>query len=57
MAEIEVMDDKSTITMFIKALRAGDHYKSLRRKAPVSYVAMMAKENQYTEVEEANRSI
>lgn len=37
------MDDKSVITMFIEALRARGVYKILRWKAPVSYVAMMAK--------------
>lgn len=52
--EIEGMDDKSAITMFIDALRARDLYKSLRRKAHVSYVAMMTKVDWYAEANEAN---
>lgn len=49
MVEVKVIDDESVTTMFIKALKARDLYKSLRRKAPMSYVAMMAKENGYAE--------
>lgn len=49
------MDDKSTIMIFIKALQAGDLYKSLRRKAPVNYVAMMAKVDSYAKVKEINQ--
>lgn len=35
-AEVEGMDDKHAITMFIEALWARNLYKSLMRKAPIS---------------------
>lgn len=54
MEKVEKKDEKSSITMFIEALRAGDLYKSLRQKAFVSYVAMMAKVDRYVKAEEAN---
>lgn len=53
--EEEEIDDKFAIKMIIEALRARDLYKSLRQKAPISYVAMIAKVEQYVETEEANR--
>lgn len=34
MVEVEGMDGKSTITMFIEALGARDLYKSSRREGP-----------------------
>ncbi|XP_019175766.1 PREDICTED: uncharacterized protein LOC109171091 [Ipomoea nil] len=54
-AEVEDMDDRSAMVMFIAALRAGELYKSLRRKAPGSYAALMMKADRYAEAEEANR--
>ncbi|XP_031090847.1 uncharacterized protein LOC115995836 [Ipomoea triloba] len=54
-AEVDDMDDRSGIAMFISALRAGDLYKSLRRKTPRTYTSLMIKANRYAEAEEANR--
>nr|GLL39558.1 uncharacterized protein LOC109183154 [Ipomoea trifida] len=50
--EVEGMDDKLAITMFIVALRVGDLYKSLKRKIPTDYVVMIAKANWYAIEEE-----
>ncbi|XP_031090935.1 uncharacterized protein LOC115995927 [Ipomoea triloba] len=54
-AEVEDMDDKSAIVMFISTLRAGDLYKSLRCKMPRTYTSLMIQTNRYTKAEEANR--
>ncbi|XP_031106344.1 uncharacterized protein LOC116010997 [Ipomoea triloba] len=54
-AEVDDMDDRSAIAMFISALRAGDLYKSLRRKTPRTYTSLMIKADRYAEAEEANR--
>ncbi|XP_019197081.1 PREDICTED: uncharacterized protein LOC109190936 [Ipomoea nil] len=54
-AEVEDMDDRFAMVMFIAALRAGELYKSLRRKAPGSYATLMMKADWYAEAEEANR--
>lgn len=55
MAEVEEMDEKSAITLFIEAIRASDLYKSMRQKALVCYIAMMAKADRYAKAEETNR--
>ncbi|XP_019179508.1 PREDICTED: uncharacterized protein LOC109174703 [Ipomoea nil] len=54
-ANVENIDDKSGVVMFVDALRAGDLYKSLRCKTPDTYAALMAKADRYAEAEEANR--
>ncbi|XP_031095210.1 uncharacterized protein LOC115999502 [Ipomoea triloba] len=54
-ADVENLDDKSAIVMFIDALKAGELFKSLRRKTPCTYVDLMAKVDRYAEAEEANR--
>lgn len=51
-ADVENIDDKSAIVMFIDALRAGN---STRRKTPSTYAALKVKADRYAEVEEANR--
>ncbi|XP_019177678.1 PREDICTED: uncharacterized protein LOC109172889 [Ipomoea nil] len=54
-ANVEDIDDKSGMVMFVDALRAGDLYKTLRRKTSDTYAALMAKADRYAEAEEANR--
>lgn len=54
--EVDGMNYKSAITMFIEALRACALYKKSETKCPSKHMAMIAKVDRYAEVEEANRS-
>lgn len=52
---VEGLDDKSALAMFIKALRVGDLYVSLKTDTPASYPLAMRRANLYADTKEAVR--
>ncbi|VFQ67276.1 unnamed protein product [Cuscuta campestris] len=53
--EVEPMDDKTSIALFMSALRSGELFRRLDYDAPTSYKAMMAKVDKFCATEESDR--
>ncbi|VFQ73118.1 unnamed protein product [Cuscuta campestris] len=54
--EVEPMDDKTSIALFMSVLRSGELFRRLDYDNPISYKAMMARVNKFCATEESDRS-
>ncbi|VFQ73121.1 unnamed protein product [Cuscuta campestris] len=54
--EVEPMDDKTSIALFMSVLRSGELFRRLDYDNPTSYKAMMARVNKFCATEESDRS-
>ncbi|XP_019166965.1 PREDICTED: uncharacterized protein LOC109162736 [Ipomoea nil] len=52
---VEDLNDRTTLTLFVEALRSGDLFTSLRRETPETYAQAIQRANKYAETEEALR--
>ncbi|VFQ68167.1 unnamed protein product [Cuscuta campestris] len=53
--EVEPMDDKTSIALFMNVLRSGELFRKLDYDTPTSYKAMMARVNKFCATEESDR--
>ncbi|VFQ83717.1 unnamed protein product [Cuscuta campestris] len=53
--EVEPMDDKTSIALFMSVLRSGELFRRLDYDTPTSYKAMMARVNKFCATEESDR--
>ncbi|VFQ79831.1 unnamed protein product [Cuscuta campestris] len=53
--EVEPMDDKTSIALFMSVLRSGELFRRLDYDTPTSYKSMMARVNKFCAMEESDR--